>query len=68
MTVIYYEKLITAGDVLSSLDNFCKVLGFVRVGASDWKLLAAKLGDEHLNDLVIVAGLMPEMLRKASDP
>ena len=50
MTVNYHEKLITASDVLSSLDDVFKVLGFVRVWATDPKLLAAKLGDEHLND------------------
>ena len=67
MAVNYYEMLITAGNVMASLDDFLKVMGFVRVGASDWKLLAAKLGDEHLNDLVTMAGLTPEMLQKTLD-
>lgn len=62
-----FANLLPKPDELAAFDDFDKVLSFGKLELNDWKLVAAKLGDEHLKDLIVIAGLSPPMVTKAMD-
>ena len=67
MAIVKYDKLIPSGEALTNLDDLPKILAFAKIEVDAWKTIAAKLGDEGLDDLVVVAGMSPSVMRTAME-
>ena len=60
-----HEKLIPSGEALTNPDELTKILAHAKAEGAVWETVAAKLGDEELDDLVVVAGMLPTVINTA---